>query len=389
MELLFLASEVAPLSKTGRAGRRGGRAAGGAGRAAATRWRWSRRATASSTRPGTASTPRDRARAGARASRPPSACADAGAAHPLPGGARALLRLAAAASTPSTATSTATTPSASPTSAAPRWRCRPPSATARASSTSTTGRPALAAWLLRHEHAGDPALARTRSVFTIHNLAYQGVFPKELLPALGLPWERLPPRRHGVPRPAQPDEGRAGLRRRHHHRLAHLRPRDRHGRRAARGWTGCCGHRAGELYRHPQRHRPPRVGPGRATPTCRPTSTRQRLAGKRGLQAGPAGGAGAAGAPRRAAAWRVVGRLADQKGIDLLLAALPELLRRDLQLALLGSGRRDWEEAFAAGGAPARATGWRSASASTRGWPTASRPAPTSSSCRAASSPAA
>jgi len=42
----------------------------------------------------------------------------------------------------------------------------------------------------------------------------------------------------------------------------------------------------------------------------------------------------------------VVSRLADQKGIDLLLAALPELLRRDLQLAVLGSGRRDWEEAL-------------------------------------------
>src|SRR5512140_928516 len=36
----------------------------------------------------------------------------------------------------------------------------------------------LAPFLLRHEHAGDPALRGARSVFTIHNLAYQGVFPK-------------------------------------------------------------------------------------------------------------------------------------------------------------------------------------------------------------------
>ena len=42
----------------------------------------------------------------------------------------------------------------------------------------------------------------------------------------------------------------------------------------------------------------------------------------------------------------LVGRLVDQKGIDLLLAALPELLRRDLQVAVLGSGRLDWEEAL-------------------------------------------
>jgi starch synthase len=42
----------------------------------------------------------------------------------------------------------------------------------------------------------------------------------------------------------------------------------------------------------------------------------------------------------------LVGRLVDQKGIDLLLAALPELLRRELQVAVLGSGRLDWEEAL-------------------------------------------
>ena len=34
-----------------------------------------------------------------------------------------------------------------------------------------------------------PALAGARTVFTIHNLAYQGVFPKRRRPALGLPWD--------------------------------------------------------------------------------------------------------------------------------------------------------------------------------------------------------
>lgn len=32
-----------------------------------------------------------------------------------------------------------------------------------------------------------------KSVFTIHNLAYQGCFPKELLPALGIPWSTFTP----------------------------------------------------------------------------------------------------------------------------------------------------------------------------------------------------
>src|SRR5512135_454269 len=46
---------------------------------------------------------------------------------------------------------------------------------------------ALGAWLLRFERAGDPRLAGARCVFTIHNLAYQGMFPKEMLVEVGLP----------------------------------------------------------------------------------------------------------------------------------------------------------------------------------------------------------
>ena len=42
----------------------------------------------------------------------------------------------------------------------------------------------------------------------------------------------------------------------------------------------------------------------------------------------------------------MVGRLADQKGVDLVLSVLPELLRREFQLVVLGSGRHDWEQAF-------------------------------------------
>jgi len=42
----------------------------------------------------------------------------------------------------------------------------------------------------------------------------------------------------------------------------------------------------------------------------------------------------------------LVGRLADQKGADLVAAALPALLDMDAQFALLGSGQREYEEAF-------------------------------------------
>src|SRR5512147_3231615 len=36
----------------------------------------------------------------------------------------------------------------------------------------------LVPYLLHHEHGEDPSLARSKTVFTIHNLAYQGIFSK-------------------------------------------------------------------------------------------------------------------------------------------------------------------------------------------------------------------
>jgi starch synthase len=46
---------------------------------------------------------------------------------------------------------------------------------------------ALVPVLLRTQHANDPAVRSIPSVLTIHNLAYQGVFQREALEAIGLP----------------------------------------------------------------------------------------------------------------------------------------------------------------------------------------------------------
>ena len=45
---------------------------------------------------------------------------------------------------------------------------------------------ALIPILLRHELGEDPFFARTATVFTIHNLAYQGVYPPSALPEMGV-----------------------------------------------------------------------------------------------------------------------------------------------------------------------------------------------------------
>ena len=48
---------------------------------------------------------------------------------------------------------------------------------------------ALIPVLLRTQYAADPAFRETATVFTIHNMGYQGLFPPDTLPLLTLPWD--------------------------------------------------------------------------------------------------------------------------------------------------------------------------------------------------------
>src|SRR5579863_7238203 len=50
---------------------------------------------------------------------------------------------------------------------------------------------ALIPVLLRTQYVEDPVLLDAATVFTIHNMGYQGVFPSETLPLIGLPWDLL------------------------------------------------------------------------------------------------------------------------------------------------------------------------------------------------------
>jgi starch synthase len=50
---------------------------------------------------------------------------------------------------------------------------------------------ALVPILLHTQYAEDPAFREVATVFTIHNIGYQGLFPPDTLPLLGLPWDLL------------------------------------------------------------------------------------------------------------------------------------------------------------------------------------------------------
>ena len=84
--------------------------------------------------------------------------------------------------------STRTTACASRSWPAPRSSTSGAAASGRASSTPTTGRPAWCPSTSRRSTGTTRRSHRVPSVFTIHNVAYQGQFGTDTLGLLGLPW---------------------------------------------------------------------------------------------------------------------------------------------------------------------------------------------------------
>ena len=203
---------------------------------------------------------------------------------------------------------------------------------------------ALGAWMLRHEHGEERWARRARTVYTIHNLAYQGVFPKELMPATGLPWEvfryeamefydQLNFMKAGLVfadaiTTVSPNYAREILTPEHGCSLdALLRSRARDLRGILNGIDDAIWD--------------PRTDRWLAAPYG-PDDLPGKARCKTALQL-------ELGLPvrREVPVVAMIGRLAEQKGIDLVAAALHEILGTDLQLVLLGSGRRDYEDLFA------------------------------------------
>jgi starch synthase len=202
---------------------------------------------------------------------------------------------------------------------------------------------ALGAWMLRHELANEAWARRARSVFTIHNLAYQGVFPKDRMAAIGLPWavfryeamefyDQLNFMKAGLVfadalTTVSPNHAREILTPEHGCGLDELL---RHRRRDLTGILNGIDAEAWDPARDPHLDAPFDAGDLSGKALCKRALQREL-----GLPARP---------PVPLVA--MVGRLAEEKGIDLVAASLREILGLDVQLVILGSGRGDYEEVF-------------------------------------------
>lgn len=194
---------------------------------------------------------------------------------------------------------------------------------------------------------------RPATVFTIHNLSYQGLFPYETFTALHLPeplWSM-----HGLEFHGRLSFIKGGLA--YADRLTVVSPgyaREIQTPAHGLGLDGLLRHRRKSLHGILNGIDTAEWDPARDRHLARPYSATRfagKAANKRALQR-------EFGLPPTAGVLLVgmVGRLVTQKGIDLVLDALERLERLPLQLVLLGTGEARYEQALRA--AAARHAGW-------------------------------
>jgi starch synthase len=180
------------------------------------------------------------------------------------------------------------------------------------------------------------------TVFTIHNLAFRGIFPMDCHYDLDLPTRRLNPR--GLEFHGNISFMKAGLV--YANRITTVSPNYAREIRTPEfgcGLDGVMRERAGDLSGILNGVDYAVWNPGDAK-IAKPYSI-DDLAGKKACKRALQMEFGLS-TEARGPLFAVVSRLTSQKGMDLLLAALPELLQEEAQLAVLGTGDGDLEAGF-------------------------------------------
>jgi starch synthase len=193
----------------------------------------------------------------------------------------------------------------------------------------------------------DPRLAAARTLLTVHNLGYQGIFPSSVWPLLDLDWSYFTPRT--LEFYGQVNFLKGGLvfadtlttvSRRYAEEI--LTPEHGHGldgvlrehRDVLHGILNGVDYTSWDPRHDP--HIAAAYGPDDSSGKA---ACKADLQARFGLRIAP-----------HTPLFGMVTRFADQKGLDILTAAIPELLRHDLQLAILGNGDARYEHALAAEG---------------------------------------
>lgn len=188
-------------------------------------------------------------------------------------------------------------------------------------------------------------MPRPGTIFTIHNIAFQGIFPADMLYELGLPPHAFTV--DGVEYYGQIGFLKAGLRL--SDRITTVSPtyaKEIQTPEGGMGLDGLLRTRSkdvfGILNGIDESVWDPSTDAALAGPFTRDSLDR-RGANKQALQQRLE-----LAEDSKAMLFGVVSRLSEQKGLDLVLGALPALLQNGAQLALLGAGDRALEESFRA-----------------------------------------
>jgi len=203
---------------------------------------------------------------------------------------------------------------------------------------------ALCAAYLRHTYGGDPVLSRAASVFTIHNLGYQGVYPPWKMPDTGLArehfnWKEL--EFYGQINLLKGGLVYADVLSTVSKRYA----REIQTHEGGYGLDGVLRERSGRLFGIVNGLDDSVWDPAR-DPLLPARYSVGRMAGKRRCRGELQKQMGLRPGSRRPILG-LVSRLVEQKGIDILLGAMPAIGELPVDLVVLGSGEHRYENALA------------------------------------------